>query len=233
MAELRNEEFLIPQSSFLISCARPSPRRLLLAFAVGQTSSRKPNILLITLDTTRADRMGFLGSTRGLTPTLDGWRATASSSRARSRRRRSRTVSHATLLTGTFPPRHRVNDFGAPLPATVPYLPQLLRDSGYRTGAFVGSLILDPKAGTAPGFDRGFDVYDAGFRLQRPGENRYATVERRADDVVARAVTWMSGVQAPAAGAPWFLWAHLFDPHDPYDPPADLKPRFRSVAVRR
>ncbi len=172
--------------------------------------------------------MGFLGSTRGLTPNLDllardGVVFTRAFSQAP-----VTPVSHATLLTGTFPPRHRVNDFGAPLPATVPYLPQLLRDNGYRTGAFVGSLILDPKGGTAPGFDRGFDVYDAGFRLQRPGENRYATVERRADDVVARAVKWMSGVQAPAAGAPWFLWAHLFDPHDPYDPPADLKPRFRA-----
>jgi choline-sulfatase len=201
---------------------------LLLAFALGQTSARKPNILLITLDTTRADRMGFLGSTRGLTPNLDllardGVVFTRAFSQAP-----VTPVSHATLLTGTFPPRHRVNDFGAPLPAAVPYLPQLLRDSGYRTGAFVGSLILDPKGGTAPGFDRGFEVYDAGFRLQRPGENRYATVERRADDVVARAVKWMSGVQAPAAGAPWFLWAHLFDPHDPYDPPADLKPRFRA-----
>jgi arylsulfatase A-like enzyme/Flp pilus assembly protein TadD len=201
---------------------------LLLAFALGQTSSRTPNILLITLDTTRADRMGFLGSTRGLTPNLDrlardGVVFTRAFSQAP-----VTPVSHATLLTGTFPPRHRVNEFGAPLPASVPYLPQLLRDNGYRTGAFVGSLILDPKAGMAPGFDRGFDVYDAGFRLQRPGENRYATVERRADDVVARAVKWLSGVQAPAAGGPWFLWAHLFDPHDPYDPPADLKARFRA-----
>jgi choline-sulfatase len=201
---------------------------LLVAFALGQPISRKPNILLVTLDTTRADRMGFLGSTRGLTPNLDrlardGVVFTRAFSQAP-----VTPVSHATLLTGTFPPRHRVNDFGAPLPVTVPYLPQLLRDSGYRTGAFVGSLILDPKSGTAPGFDRGFDVYDAGFRLQRPGEDRYATVERRADDVVARAVTWMSGIQAPATGAPWFLWAHLFDPHDPYDPPADLQPRFRA-----
>jgi len=201
---------------------------LALALALGQTIPRRPNLLLITLDTTRADRMGFLGSTRGLTPKLDvlardGIVFTRAFSQAP-----VTPTSHATLLTGTFPPRHEVSDFGTPLSATVPYLPQLLRDNGYKTGAFVGSLILDPKGGTAPGFDRGFDVYDAGFRLQRPGEKRYGTVERRADEVVARAVKWMSGVQASAAGVPWFVWAHLFDPHDPYDPPADLKARFRA-----
>ncbi|HMD35293.1 MAG TPA: sulfatase-like hydrolase/transferase, partial [Vicinamibacterales bacterium] len=133
------------------------------------------------------------------------------------------TVSHATLLTGSYPAGHRVNDFGAPLPGTVPYLPQLLRDAGYRTAAFVGSLILDPRNGTAPGFDRGFDVYDAGFRLRRPGDDRYRSVERRGEEVVTRALAWS---QQPASERASFLWVHLFDPHDPYDPPADLKARF-------
>ena len=203
---------------------------VLLALPSGQPAgqTRKPNILLITLDTTRADRMGFLGSTRGLTPNLDALaRDGIVFARAFSQAPIT-TVSHATILSGTFPPAHHVNDFGAPLQPTTPYLPQLLHDAGYRTGAFVGSLILDPKSGTAPGFDRGFDVYDAGFRLPRPGDDRYGTVERRADDVVARAAKWMSGLQGPAAGAPWFVWAHLFDPHDPYDPPADLRARFRA-----
>lgn len=204
---------------------------VLLAFAFGQPAGqmRKPNILLITLDTTRADRMGFLGSTRGLTPSLDALARDGIVFARTFSQAPVTTVSHATILSGTFPPAHHVSDFGARLQPTTPYLPQVLHEAGYRTGAFVGSLILDPKAGTAPGFDRGFDVYDAGFRLQRPGEDRYGTVERRADDVVARAAKWMSGIQAPAAGAPWFVWAHLFDPHDPYDPPADLKARFRSA----
>ena len=79
------------------------------------------------------------------------------------------TVSHATLLTGAYPPFHHVDDFGAPLPASIAYLPDLLATQGYRTAAFVGSLVLDPRNGTAPGFDRGFDVYDAGFRLRQPG----------------------------------------------------------------
>src|SRR5258705_1076459 len=217
---------------------RMAAAALLLAIAFGPAagqSPRRPNILLITLDTTRADRMGFLGSTRGLTPALDAFaRKAIVFSRAYSQAPVT-TVSHATLLTGTFPPAHRVTNFGAPLPATVPYLPQLLHDAGYRTAAFVGSLILDPRNGTAPGFDRGFDVYDAGFRLRRPGDDRYRSVERRGDEVTARALTWLSappsrgrsGGQAPPG--PWFLWVHLFDPHDPYDPPADLKRRFAAA----
>jgi choline-sulfatase len=184
----------------------------------------KPNILLITLDTTRADRMGFLGSTRGLTPALDAFARTATVFTRAYAQAPITTVSHATLLTGTYPPTHRVSEFGAPLPASVPYLPDLLKRQGYRTAAFVGSLMLDPKGGAAPGFDRGFDVYDAGFRIRRPGDDRYQSVERRGDQVASRAIAWLAGARAP-----FFLWVHLFDPHDPYDPPSDLVKRFASA----
>lgn len=188
-------------------------------------AQRKPNIILVTLDTTRADRMGFLGSTRGLTPNLDALaRESIVFTRAYAQAPIT-TVSHATILTGTFPPAHRVNDFGRPLPASVPYLPDLLRQQGYRTGAFVGSLILDPRTGTAPGFDRGFDAYDAGYRMRRPGEDRYRTLERRGDEVLTRALAWATA----QSRQPFFLWVHFFDPHDPYDPPGDLKRRFASV----
>jgi choline-sulfatase len=197
---------------FFLLCTLTSPR-----------AAPRPNILLITLDTTRADRMGFLGSKRGLTPALDNFARSGIVFTRAYAQAPVTTVSHATLLTGSYPAGHRVNDFGAPLPGAVPYLPQLLRDAGYRTAAFVGSLILDPRNGTAPGFDRGFDVYDAGFRLRRPGDDRYRSVERRGEEVVTRALAWS---QQPASGRASFLWVHLFDPHDPYDPPADLKARF-------
>ena len=88
----------------------------------------------------------------------------------------------------------------------------------------MASLVLDPLDGTAPGFDRGFDVYDAGFHLRRRGADRYKTVERRADVVVDHALRWLS--QVP--NGPFFLWVHLYDAHDPYDPPAPYKQRFAS-----
>jgi arylsulfatase A-like enzyme/Flp pilus assembly protein TadD len=185
----------------------------------------RPSVLLITLDTTRADRMGFLGSTRGLTPAMDALARDGVVFTRAYAQAPITTVSHATILTGTYPPFHRVNDFGAPLPAGVPYLPDVLHHSGYRTAAFVGSLILDPRAGTAPGFDRGFDAYDAGFHLRRPGDDRYQSVERRGSEVAARAVKWLAGTH----DGPWFLWVHLFDPHDPYDPPPDLAQRFAAA----
>ncbi len=190
--------------------------------AVAAVDSTHPNIILITLDTTRADRMGFLGSKRGLTPNLD---AMAKQGIAFSRAYAHvpiTTASHTTILTGTYPQFNRVNDFGIPLSPRLPYLPDLLHAQGYHTGAFVGSLILDPLDGTAPGFDRGFEVYDAGFHLRRHGMDRYKSVERRAGDVVSHALAWLS--QLP--NGPFFLWVHLYDAHDPYDPPPPFKARF-------
>jgi len=184
----------------------------------------RPNIILITLDTTRADRMGFLGSTRGLTPNLDNMaRQGVVFTRAYSHVPLT-TASHATILTGTYPQFNRVNDFGVPLSPRLPYLPDILHHHAYHTGAFVGSLILDPLDGTAPGFDRGFEVYDAGFHLRRHGMDRYKTVERRAGDVVEHALGWLSHVP----NGPFFLWVHFYDAHDPYDPPSLYKERYAS-----
>lgn len=181
-----------------------------------------PNIILITLDTTRADRMGFLGSKRGLTPNLDAMARQGVAFSNAYAHVPITTASHTTILTGTYPQYNRVNDFAVPLSSRLPYLPDLLHEQGYHTGAFVGSLILDPLDGTAPGFDRGFEVYDAGFHLRRPGSDRYHSVERRAGDVVNHALSWLS--QLP--NGPFFLWVHLYDAHDPYDPPPPFKERF-------
>jgi arylsulfatase A-like enzyme/Flp pilus assembly protein TadD len=204
----------------LAAQAPRSPRKP----AGASLDSVHPNIILITLDTTRADRMGFLGSKRGLTPNLDAMaRQGVAFTRAYSHVPIT-TASHTTILTGTYPQFNRVNDFGIPLSPRLPYLPDLLHAQGYHTGAFVGSLILDPLDGTAPGFDRGFEVYDAGFHLRRHGMDRYKSVERRADDVVNHALAWLS--QLP--NGPFFLWVHLYDAHDPYDPPPPFKARFAS-----
>ena len=192
--------------------------------SAAAVDSAHPNIILITLDPTRADRMGFLGSKRGLTPNLDAMaRQGVAFTRAYAHVPIT-TASHTTILTGTYPQFNRVDDFGIPLSPRLPYLPDLLRAQGYHTGAFVGSLILDPLDGTAPGFDRGFEIYDAGFHLRRHGMDRYKSVERRAGDVVNHALAWLS--QLP--NGPFFLWVHLYDAHDPYDPPSPFKEKFAS-----
>jgi len=198
---------------------------LLAASALAATTvatPAPPNVVVITLDTTRADRMGFLGSKRGLTPNLDALaRQSAVFTRAYSQAPLT-PVSHATIFTGTYPQFHQVLDFPMPLVKDLPYAPDILHARGYHTAAFIGSLALDP-AGGAPGFDRGFDTYFADFHSKEFHEkDRYKTVERRADDVVAHALAWLN--KHPKG--PFFMWVHLYDPHDPYDPPEPYKSRY-------
>jgi choline-sulfatase len=211
-----------------VVAAPPEPAR--------QTTA-PPNVVLITIDTTRADRMGFLGSKRGLTPNLDALaRQSTIFTRAYSQVPLT-APSHATILTGTYPQFHQVNDFGVRLAADLPYAPDILRSHGYRTAAFVGAMVLDPEMHTAPGFDRGFDTYDAGFHQAPPGADRYSTTERRGSVVVAHALAWLAQ-QSPTppskneppdqTRAPFFIWIHLYDPHDPYDPPEPYKTRYKT-----
>ncbi|MGB9234555.1 MAG: sulfatase-like hydrolase/transferase [Terriglobales bacterium] len=184
-----------------------------------------PNIVLITLDTTRADRMGFLGSESGLTPNLDALaRQSVVFTRAYSQVPLT-APSHATILTGTYPQFHQVNNFGVPLATNLPFAPAILRAHGYHTAAFVGAMVLDAAARSVPGFDRGFDTYDAGFTQMPPGGDRYHTAERRGVVVVAHAMAWLK--QHPHG--PFFIWVHLYDPHDPYDPPEPYKSRYKSA----
>jgi arylsulfatase A-like enzyme len=188
-------------------------------------AAEPPNVILITLDTVRADRMGFLGSKRGLTPNLDMLaRQSVVFSRAYSQVPLT-APSHATILTGTYPQFHQMSDFQVPLAQGLPYAPEILRTHGYRTAAFVGSIVLDPKQRFAPGFDRGFDTYDAGFRTRRPGEDRYHTWERRGDEVVAHALEWLN--QRPKG--PFFVWVHLYDAHYPYEPPEPYKSKYATA----
>jgi arylsulfatase A-like enzyme/Flp pilus assembly protein TadD len=201
------------------------------AFARGPQSSKQvvprpkpPNLILITLDTTRADRMGFLGSDRGITPNLDSLAKQSAIFERAYAQVPLTTPSHAAMLTGTYPQFSHLEDLGAPLRPEVPYIPDLLHTQGYQTAAFLGAYILDPAA-TAPGFQRGFDFYDAGFHQRKPGEDRYKSVERRAEDVANRALGWIS--RHPKG--PFFVWMHFYDAHDPYDPPEPFKTKYASA----
>ena len=180
---------------------------------LSSRTSSHPNVVLITLDTTRADRMGFLGSDRGLTPNLDGMAHQATVFSHAYAQVPLTTPSHAAILTGTYPQFNHVNYMGDPLVKGLPFLPEILHRNRYKTAAFVGALVLDPTK-LAPGFERGFDVYDAGFHRRRPGEDNYHSLERRGQEVLSRAVAWLNNY----SGGPFFLWIHLYDPHDPYTP---------------
>ena len=168
--------------------------------------------------------MGFLGSTRGLTPNLDALAHQSVVFTHAYAQAPLTPVSHATILTGTYPQFHQVIDFTFPLAKDLPYAPDILHGHGYRTAAFLGSVVLDPTGG-APGFERGFDIYDARFdyHYSRLGVATRAE-RRRGADVVAHAVEWLK--QRP--DGPFFLWVHLYDAHDPYEPPEPYKTKYAS-----
>jgi arylsulfatase A-like enzyme len=180
----------------------------LLVFPVDCRSATKPNIILITVDSTRADRMGFLGARGNHTPNLDGLAHQGIVFAQAYAQAPTTIISAATILTGTYPQTHQASEFGSHLPATLPYLPALLHANGYRTGAFVGSFQLDPRNGPYQGYDRGFDLYDAGLHEAVKGESRFQSVERHGNEVATRASKWLvSNKQRPM-----FLWVHLQDP---------------------
>jgi arylsulfatase A-like enzyme len=181
----------------------------LIGSSLASQAATKPNIVLITLESTRSDRMGFLGSKQKITPILDIVSRQSLIFEQAYAQAPTTIVSQATILTGTYPQTHHLTEFATvPLSASLPYLPDLLNAAGYRTAAFVGTRELDPKNGFAPGFDRGFRTYNAGFRVPASGQSRYATVTRRGAEVIARATAWLSrNVQGP-----FFLWVQIPDP---------------------
>ncbi len=183
---------------------------LFVGVPLGSLASTQPNIILVTLSSVRTDRTGFLGSSRGLTPNLDRLaKESVVFERAYSQAPLT-VVSHATILSGTYPQTHHVSELGMmPLAAALPYLPDLLHEHGYRTAAFVGSILLDPRNGSAQGFERGFDLYDAGFQDTPSQEALPNRVERAADEVAGRATKWLN--QNPHQ--PFFLWVSLCDVH--------------------
>jgi len=185
---------------------------------LASASCRGCNLLLVTIDTLRADRVGAFGSARGLTPTIDrlaagGLRLTRAYTSAP-----LTLPAHASLLTSSSPPVHGVrNNSLFRLRADAPTLATVLKEAGYRTGAFVGAFVLDARFGLG----RGFDVYDDRYgdkAIGDPGEGP----ERRAEDVVTPARAWILG--APAS-TPWFAWVHLYDPHAPYNAPEPFASR--------
>ena len=167
----------------------------------------KPNLVLITLDSTRADRLGFLGAKGAHTQYLDRLALESIVFEHAYAQAPGSVVSHATILSGAYPQSTGMSEIGGTLPSSLPYLPDLLKTQGYRTAAFVGSIDLDPRSGLAQGFDRGFQAYDAGFRPAIPGDARPPLTERRGDQVTARAIAWLDHNPQQQ----FFLWVHISD----------------------
>jgi len=173
-----------------------------------------PDVFLITIDTLRSDHVHCYGYENIHTPAIDGLAAQGIRFTQAFTPSPITNSSHASILTGLLPSSHGVSDFGVALAASHVTLAQLLATREYHTAAFIGAVILDSNA-LAPGFNRGFDFYD-NFPEHATGKSRWGRLERRGADVETRAESWLN---AHPRGS-HFVWVHLYDPHDPYEPPA-------------
>src|SRR5581483_4246671 len=185
------------------------------------TGSARPDVFLVTIDTLRADHVHCYGYDRVDTPALDslakdGVRFTQAFTPSP-----ITNSSHTSILTGLLPSSHGVTDFGIPLFSEHVTWAELLQQQGYQTAAFIGAVILDSQA-LAPGLDRGFDFYD-NFPEHSTSKSRWGRVERRGMEVVQHAESWLDRHRT----APRFVWVHLYDPHDPYEPPAPYSETYK------
>jgi choline-sulfatase len=197
---------------FLLACGLTSVS--LFASEHSKVQASPPNVFLITIDTLRADHVRCYGYQNIQTPALDSLATDGVRFAQAFTPSPITNTSHTTILTGLLPSSHGVTDFAVPLAPTYPTWAELLKSRGYHTAAFIGAVILDSHS-LAPGLDRGFDFYDD-FPNNLPPRVHWGRVERRGIDVVGRTEKWLT---AHPAGA-HFVWVHLYDPHDPYEPPS-------------
>ncbi len=195
--------------------SKPTPQ------ARGPRPQARPSLLLITLDTTRADHLGCYGYKTAQTPNLDALAARGVRFENAYASAPITLSSHATIMTGTFPPRHGARDNGLfKLNPDVETLAQVLKKNGYQTAAFVSAAVLDRQFG----LNRGFDHYDDNVRV---GELRaFGYQERAANQVTEAVVNYLPKLKK--SGKPFFLWVHYYDPHFPYVAPNPFKTQFRN-----
>jgi arylsulfatase A-like enzyme/Flp pilus assembly protein TadD len=200
--------------------------------ALTSGQARGANILLVTIDTLRKDRVGAFGSDRGLTPNVDRVAAAGIRYSNAFSHVPETLPAHTSIMTGLTPRHHGVrNNTSFRLDDRVPTLAAMLKSAGYRTGAFIGAFVLDARFG----LNRGFDEYDD--RIGHARQTSFRLAKRPGADVVQAAGDWILqpsvGSQPPMRG-PWFAWVHLFDPHAPYDVPpgarVDVPPYDAEVA---
>jgi len=180
---------------------------------------RGANVLLVTIDTLRADHVGAYGSALGATPTLDRLARAGLRFDVAYAHVPLTLPSHTTIMTGLYPFANGVRDNGSfRFDGAKPTLAGQLKRAGYRTGAFVGAFVLDARFG----LNAGFDAYDD--RVQGASAN-LEIVQRTAEAVLAPAAAWITNPRFPTR-SPWFAWVHLYDPHEPYTPPEPFASRY-------
>jgi arylsulfatase A-like enzyme/Tfp pilus assembly protein PilF len=196
----------------------------LAAFALRALLLRRhgpPDVILITIDTLRADALGFAGNQRVHTPYLDSLAARGTVFTNAHAHNVVTLPSHTNILTGLYPYQHGIRDnAGFTLDPSHPTIGRMLHDAGYATAAFVSAFPLDSRFGLGAGFD----VYDDKYR---EGSNPldFVVQERPAEETLSAARTWYDSLQ----GRKKFLWIHLYDPHAPYDPPPPFREQYRDA----
>jgi len=178
------------------------------------------NLLVVTLDTLRADHVGSYGYAAARTPRLDALAARGL------RFARAATVvpltlpAHSSLFTGTFPARHAVLDNGGYyLGEEHETLAEVLKARGFRTGGFISAFVLDSRWGIDQGFERYFDDFDLSRFDKQAGMD---AIQRPGHETVDEALRWLAAQREP----PFFLWVHLYDPHTPYAAPREYAAQF-------
>ena len=183
------------------------------------------NIVVITLDTLRADHLSAYGSTMVKTPALD--RLAGEGTRfAQAMSSAPLTLpAHSSMFTGRFPPEHGVRDNGGfYLNQEQTTLAEMLKAKGFATGGFIAAFVLDRKWGINQGFDEYFDDFDISERRGRSMGN----IQRPGNEVVDKALPWIDSVKDKR----FFAWIHLYDPHTPYDPPEPFKTEYTGHPYR-
>ena len=176
------------------------------------SGDRGLNVLVVTLDTIRADRLGAYGNPQVRTDFVDGLAKRGVLFKRCIAPTPLTLPSHTSLFTGTYPTLHGVRDNGNyVVPPELTTMAELLGEEGYRTGAFVGAFVLSSRWG----LDQGFQTYTEPQGGYDPALVSFSQIQRRANEVVDDALAWLQQEQ----GKPWFAWVHLYDPHLTYDPP--------------
>ncbi|HUU35919.1 MAG TPA: sulfatase-like hydrolase/transferase, partial [Vicinamibacterales bacterium] len=192
---------------------------LVLTGACGRAARGPANVLIVTLDTLRADRVGVYGYAAARTPVLDGLAAKGARFTSATTTTPLTLSAHTSLFTGMWPTAHGIRDnTGFYVDGALTTLAEQLKGQGYRTGGFVGAFVLDARWGIAQGFDHYFDDFDLTEDVG-PGLD---AIQRRGAVVVDAATAWLT----EPATTPFFAWVHLYDPHTPYDAPAEYAAKF-------